>query len=212
MLTRADLAKYPFLTEAQDYNRQQGFSIDEIAETEFRPVLDRAEQRLEEALSKGRISSQIQDENTEILSYPVSNLILSLTGEERARKRFALAEAKRAYDLLRLETAEKLEQIATGTFHWKLQRIDVQLGKRFYNFALGLADYLRNNTHLKEPKWKLSNRILDHGIVFVTHEEAARLLEEEVRTRIDNRTARAPVQSPRPLQRRLAQTRAMRIK
>ena len=209
MLTRADLAKYPFLTEAQDYIRQLGFSIDEIAETEFRPVLDRAEQRLEEALSKGRISSQIQDENTEILSYPVSNLILSLTGEERARKRFALAEAKRAYDLLRLEPAEKLEQIATGTFHWKLERIDIQLGKRFYNFALGLTDYLRNSTHLKEPKWKLSNRVLDHGQVYTTHEEAARLLEEEIRTRIDNRAATPPVQTPRPLQPRVAQTRDM---
>src|SRR5207247_2383476 len=104
MLTRADLAKYPFLAEASDYVRELGFSIDEIAAPEFGPVLDRAEKRLEEALSKGQVSNDSISESTEILSFPVSNLILGLIGEERARRRFALAEAKRAYELLRQET------------------------------------------------------------------------------------------------------------
>src|SRR5213596_2014177 len=90
MLTRADLAKYPFLAEASDYVRELGFSIDEIAAPEFGPVLDRAEKRLEEALSKGQVSNDSISESTEILSFPVSNLILGLIGEERARRRFAL--------------------------------------------------------------------------------------------------------------------------
>ncbi len=148
MLTRADLAKYPFLQEAQEYIRELGFTIDDIAQPEFSPVLDRAEKRLEEALAKGRLSLEVVDERTEILSFPVSNLILSLTGEERARRRFALAEAKRAYEMLRFEPPEKLEQIATGTFQWKLKRVDTQLGKRFYDFAVGLTDFLRNSVHL----------------------------------------------------------------
>src|SRR5216684_960449 len=112
MLTRADLAKYPFLSEASEYVRELGLSIDELSTPEFVSVLDRAEKRLEEALSKGRVSGDITNENAEILSFPVSNLILSLLGEERARRRFALAEAKRAYELLRQESPEKLEHIA----------------------------------------------------------------------------------------------------
>src|SRR2546428_4698280 len=76
MLTRADLAKYPFLSEASDYVRELGLSIDELSTPEFGPVLDRAEKRLEEALSKGRVSGDITNENAEILSFPVSNLIL----------------------------------------------------------------------------------------------------------------------------------------
>ncbi|HLE64876.1 MAG TPA: hypothetical protein VI816_01970, partial [Candidatus Bathyarchaeia archaeon] len=106
MLTRADLAKYPFLAEASEYIKELGLSIDDVVTPEFSPVLDRAEKRLEEALSKGRVSHNGADEKTEILSFPVSNLILSLTGEERARRRFALAEAKRAYELLRQEPPE----------------------------------------------------------------------------------------------------------
>src|SRR5881296_2763571 len=183
MLTRADLAKYPFLAEASEYVRELGFSIDDIASPEFTPVLDRATSRLEEALSKGRVSNPaMDDERTEILSFPVSNLILSLTGEERAKRRFALAEAKRAYELLKQESPDKLELIGSSAFQWKLRRTNMQFGRRLYDFSIGLTDYLRNAIHLKEPRWKLSNRVLDHGFVLATRDEIARLLEEEVRS------------------------------
>src|SRR5467141_939452 len=152
MLTRADLAKYPFLNEASDYIKELGISIEDIATPDFSPVLERAEKRLEEALSKGRVSNEFENENAEILSFPVSNLILSLTGEERAQRRFALAEAKRAYELLRQETPEKLDYIARTTFSWKLRRTNMQFGRRLYDFSIGLTDYLRNAIHLKEPR------------------------------------------------------------
>src|ERR1700757_5262739 len=183
MLTRADLAKYPFLSEASEYVRELGLSIDELSTPEFGPVLDRAEKRLEEALSKGRVSGDVSNENAEILSFPVSNLILSILGEERARRRFALAEAKRGYELLRLESPAKIEYIAATTFAWKVKRLDVKLGKRLYGFALSLPDFLHNSIHLREPRWNLPNRVLDHGFVYITHDEAARLMEEEVRTK-----------------------------
>src|SRR5437763_14811085 len=170
MLTRADLAKYPFLNEASDYIKELGISIDDIASPDFSPVLERAEKRLEEALSKGRVSNEFGNENAEILSFPVSNLILSLTGEERAQRRFALAEAKRAYELLRQESPEKVEHIASKTFGWKLKRLDVRLVRRFYDFAVNLTDYLHNSIHLREPRWSLSNRVMDQGFVYVTRE------------------------------------------
>ena len=212
MLTRADLAKYPFLNEASDYVKQLGISIDDIASPDLYPVLERAEKRLEEALSKGRVSNDFQNENAEILSFPVSNLILSLTGEERAQRRFALAEAKRAYELLRQESPEKLEHIARSTFGWKLKKIDAQPGKKFYDFAIYLADYLRNSVRLKEPKWKLPNRILDHGFVYATREEMARLLEEEVRTRILKRSGTLSGEVPKLLQPKVARTMGLIIK
>src|SRR5437870_13828969 len=122
MLTKADLAKYPFLSEASEYVRELGFSIEELSAPEFSPVLDRAEGRLEEALSKGRVSGSIINENAEILSFPVSNVILSLVGEERARRRFALAESKTAYELLRQEDPEKLDHRASLTVMSNLNR------------------------------------------------------------------------------------------
>ncbi len=209
MLTRADLAKYPFLAEASEYVRELGISIDDIALPEFSTVLERAEKRLEEALSKGRVSGEFINENAEILSFPVSNLILSLTGEDRARRRFALAEAKRAYELLRQEGPEKLEHISSTTFGWKVKRIDAKLGRKYYDFGISLADFLRNSKHLKEPRWKLPNRILDHGFVYATREETARLMEEEVRARIVERSGRIPGDVPRTLEPRVERTRGL---
>src|SRR5438105_14832141 len=136
MLTRADLAKYPFLNEASDYIKELGISIDDIASPDFSPVLERAEKRLEEALSKGRVSNEVSNENAEILSFPVSNLILSLTGEERPQRRFALAEAERAYELLRQENPEKLDHIARTTFGRKLKKSDAQPGKSCDNLGI----------------------------------------------------------------------------
>src|SRR6058998_4059740 len=212
MLTRADLAKYPFLNEASDYIKELGISIDDIATPDFSPVLERAEKRLEEALSKGRVSNEFGNENAEILSFPVSNLILSLTGEERAQRRFALAEAKRAYELLRQESPEKLEYIARTTFSWKLKKIDAQPGKKFYNFGLSLPDFLHNSVHLREPRWNLPNRVLDHGFVYVTRDEAARLMEEEVRTKILERSDRTLDEVPRLLGSRVERARGLVVK
>src|SRR5438874_2918502 len=212
MLTKADLAKYPFLSEASEYVRELGLSIEELSAPEFSPVLDRAEGRLEEALSKGRVSGNITNENAEILSFPVSNLILSLVGEERARRRFALAESKRAYELLRQEEPEKLEYIASTTFMWKLKRLDVKLGKRFYDFALSLPNFLHNSVHLREPRWNLPNRVLDHGFVYITRDEAARLIEEEVRAKILERSGRTPDEVPKLLGSRVERARGLVVK
>jgi DNA primase large subunit len=212
MLTRADLAKYPFLSEASDYIRELGLSIEELSAPEFTSVLDRAEKRLEEALSKGRVSGDVTNENAEILSFPVSNLILSLVGEERARRRFALAEAKRAYELLRQESPEKLEHIATTTFTWKVKRLDLKLGRRFYDFALSLPNYLHNSIHLREPRWNLPNRVLDHGYVYLTRDEAARLMEEEVRMKILERSGPTPNEMPRLFESRVDRAKGLVVK
>lgn len=209
MLTRADLAKYPFLTEAAEYVRDLGFSINDITTSEFSPVLDRAQTRLEEALSKGRVSADITNESAEILSFPVSNLILSIIGEDRARRRFALAEAKRAYELLRHESAEKVQHIATKTFGWNVEKVDTRFGRRFYDFSVRLTDYLRNSVHLREPRWTLPNRVVDHGFVYVTLDEAARLMEEEVRVRILERSGRVPSEAPLPLVETIDRTRGL---
>lgn len=212
MLTRADLAKYPFLTEAAEYVRDLGFSINDIADSEFSPILDRAEKRLEEALSKGRVSDNITNESAEILSYPVSNLILSIIGEDRARRRFALAEAKRAYELLRRETPEKIQHIASRTFGWSIKRVDTRFGRRFYDFSIYLTDFLRSSVHLREPRWTLPNRVLDHGFVYATLDEAARLMEEEVRVRILDRSGRVPKEAPLLLAATIEKTRGLVVK
>ncbi|MGC8896325.1 MAG: DNA primase regulatory subunit PriL, partial [Candidatus Bathyarchaeia archaeon] len=56
-----------------------------------------------------------------------------------------------------------------------------------YEFKLHFTDYLKNTTQLREKKWKLVNRLLTNGNVYLTKTEIARLLSEEVRRQIEKR-------------------------
>ena len=88
----------------------------------------------------------------------------------------------------------------------------MQLGRRVFDFALGLTDYLRNAVLLREAKWKLPNRVLDQGLVYASRDEVARLLEEEVRVRVAERAVKPSGQVPRLLQPRVEQAKGLIVK
>src|SRR5438128_2305043 len=78
--------------------------------------------------------------------------------------------------------------------------------------GISIDDFLRVSAHLKELKWKLPNRVLDHGFVYVTREEMARLLEEEVRMRIVARTTGLLGRMSSLLENKVEQTRGLIFK
>jgi DNA primase large subunit len=49
------------------------------------------------------------------------------------------------------------------------------------------VDYLRNTTRLQDRKWKLVNRTLSKGYVYLARNEVAKILSEEVRKNIEQR-------------------------
>jgi DNA primase large subunit len=54
-------------------------------------------------------------------------------------------------------------------------------------FVVSFNDYLRNVTHLRDEKWKIINRFMVRGKVYLNQQDLARLLQEEVQRRIDKR-------------------------
>ena len=54
-------------------------------------------------------------------------------------------------------------------------------------FTINFTDYLRNAAHLHDKKWKLTNSILSHGNIYLNKKDVARLLQEEIRRRIEKR-------------------------
>jgi DNA primase large subunit len=182
--TKSDLARYPFLKEAAEYVKKLDFRIEDLASPEFVNVLERAEERLEEAILYGLVSRKLRNEEIEILSFPVATMLTVATNNSFIKKRYALAEAKQAYSDLQLEPKERLVAVAK-VFGWQIA--PNQNPRIPYEFALGFSDYLRNTTHLRESKWKLVNRLLSNGEVHLTGAEAARLLSEEIRRHIEER-------------------------
>ncbi|HVP16429.1 MAG TPA: DNA primase large subunit PriL [candidate division Zixibacteria bacterium] len=181
-----DYTKYPFLKEAAKYLKLPDLHIEDLENSELHQILDRAEERVEEAILYTRVTrNPHHDEDVEILSFTVAIVLAIATQNSFIKKRYALAEAKQAYEDFKLEPKEKLAKIAKN-FEWKLALNNDP--KIPYEFALDFTDYLRNTTHLREKKWKLINRTLTKGKVYLTGSEAARLLAEEVRRYVEERT------------------------
>ncbi len=200
LLTRLDLAKYPFTAEASDYIRSFNIDPAELARPELRPILDRAIDRIKQAVLAGRILADLTQEDVDILAYPTALMLISIIADDRARRRYALAEAKRAYQLLREEPPDKLLQVAAGSFHWDTKLIDRDLGDSHYEFAVHFKDYVRNSARIRDMRWKLVNRVLSEGYVFLPREDFARLLEEEIEARVLERTSNLELSLPKELE------------
>jgi DNA primase large subunit len=149
---------------------------------EYAQVLDRAEKRIEEAILYALVSEQHRNDEVEILSFPIAVMLVSATEDPFLKRRYALAEAKRAYNLLKQENKEKITKVATA-FNWKTKPAKPETT----DFTLHFTDFLRNATGFHEAKWKLVNRKMLNGDVHLTQDEAARLLAEEVRMHIEKR-------------------------
>lgn len=189
LANESDLAKYPFTTEAGGYVQNLGLKVQDLTSPDFLEVVDTAIRRVEEALGEGIHTDWRGIKDTvEILTYPIAVMIVMQLGDPFLKRRYALAEAKRAYKLLLGElphkSKEHLLDMAISTFGWKIQQTDEIVGGIQYNFLLSFTDYLRDAAGFHEDKWKLVNRLLVEGSVYLTTVEAARLLQEEIQRRI----------------------------
>lgn len=208
VLTKLDHAKYPFTSEASEYIKTLKIDTNDLVSVEFSPVLDQAEKRITDALNTGKIDWESQDE-VGILAYPAALMLIALAGDERAHRRYALGESKRAYELLRLESPDLLVRIAEHTFGWKVKITNREIGEVVYEFAVSYPDYLRNAVKIRDPDWKLTNRILERGYVYCDRDELARLLKEEVEARVLSRITGSYGSVPQSIAQRVERIRGL---
>ena len=182
--TKTDLAKYPFLKETTEHVKKLDLKIEDLTNPEFNQILEREKERVEEAILFTAIDRKLDTPEVEIPSFPTALMLATATKNTFIQKRYALAEAKQTYEDLLEEPKERILEIAKN-FQWKLTTNNNP--KIPLDFALNFTDYLKNTTHLKDKKWKLVNRILTNGTVYLTKNETIRLLSEEVRKHIEKR-------------------------
>jgi DNA primase large subunit len=160
--------------------------IDDLASAEYKSVLDRAESRIEEAILFRTVSQKSSNDDIEIPSFPIAVMMVAATGDSLIKSRYALAEAKRVSDILKDERKEKVAEIANN-FNWKIRPNEGHINITPYDFALHFTDFLRNATGFHDKKWKLVNRLVLNGEVYLTKSEVSRLLEEDVRRYIEGK-------------------------
>jgi len=184
--TKNDLAKYPFLKETAEYIKPLDLQIGDLTSIGMDQLLKRAEERVNEAIINRIVNRNLKKIDLEILSFPVALLIVITTENSFIKKRYALAEAKQASSDLAKEPKERILKIARD-FDWKIKLSPKEDGDSPLEFTIKFTDYLRNAAHFHDKKWKLTNSILSHGNIFLNRKDVVRLLEEEVRRRIEKR-------------------------
>jgi DNA primase large subunit len=181
-------AKYPFLKGAVAFvSEQVDLQLQELGKEEFRPVVMRAKQRIMQALKYRRVltnSGKLVDYVCEVLSFPTAVAMVSAIGDVQLRRVYSLSEAKAAYESLREEDSKTILDVSK-----ELGIIAKQTANPKYGFILNLEDYLRYAVGFHQRKWKLVNRMLSYGMVHITQQELARILQESIQRHIYEKTA-----------------------
>lgn len=199
LVSKEDFAKYPFTIDAVNYVKSLDLKTDELSQPEFSEVVTRAETRIEEALIDGITKwKSLPGYEIELLSYPVAVIFVSNIDDNYLKRRYALAEAKRVQALLKEEVDEKLIEIAISVFGWNVKSLPLEIYQPF-DFSLSFIDYLRNAPSFHDYRWKLVNKHLINGEVFLQKDEFSRLISEEVRKYIEHTIETSPTVELNPL-------------
>lgn len=209
-----DLCKYFFVPEAVKAVGEIGLSIEDLLSPNYAPILDRAVGRIIESLTTSPPAVSYEphrDLRIELLSFPVAVLLVSALGDEYVKRRYALAEAKRVSRLLEDESTEKVYAVASR-IGWRIRRVDLQVGLDRFEYALNFLDYLRAASQLiHEREWKIVNKLVMRGEVYLNKREVARLIEEHVRRYVEGKIREAAgVKLPEAVLSRLNDVRRLR--
>jgi DNA primase large subunit len=189
-LGQDEIAKYPFLADAGEYLKDKGFQIEQFGtDPDLKPLIDTAYERILVATEGKIYHSDLIDDKTanvsslprEVFSFLLAIVLLKLTKANTLIRRFALAESRRAEKYLEKDLAnftdESKRQLAIKILN-DIFSIQVKETEEF--FIIPISDYLKHSINFHEREWKLINRKVQDGVVFLSSHETVRLIRKEL--------------------------------
>ncbi|MDY6964522.1 MAG: DNA primase regulatory subunit PriL [Halobacteriota archaeon] len=180
----SDLSSFPFISEASEYVGRRYKLDDLIGSRVYESARKRGKERVSQAIEGEIAEANIRrlDERVnremELLSYPFARILVSCVNDDYLTRRYALAEAKLAHLRMLKKSPDFLMKLS-GEFN-----LDAYAYEDDSQFKLYFADYVKLSSGIRDSKWKLVNRMMDHGWVEVSKDDFARLLQEAIRTKI----------------------------
>ncbi|MFQ5969153.1 MAG: DNA primase [Nitrososphaerales archaeon] len=178
---RGDLAKYPFLSEAGNYLKELDYSLDEFDDPSKKRVIDRAVERIGAALD-GQVFKQLEDLDTEVVSFLIALIMVRALGMRNVSRKYSLGEARRAEMFLEQDLKhENKEQIRSAV----LKRIfndlfALKVEQQDSRFKVKVSEYLKRAAYFHDDHWKLVNRVVHNGYVYLKPDETVRLIRDEL--------------------------------
>jgi len=178
---KGDLAKYPFLSEAGSYLKELDYSLDEFNDASRRRVIDRAVERILTALD-GHVFKQLEDLDTEVVSFLIALIIVHALGMRNVARKYSLGEARRAEMFLeqdlKHESKANVRNAVLKRIFSDLFALDVM--QEDGRFKVKVSEYLKRASYFHEDHWKLINRIVNNGYVYLDPDETVRLIRDEL--------------------------------
>ena len=207
-LGKDEIAKYPFLADAGQYLKDKGFTLQQFGtDPDLKLSVEKALNRVQVS-AEGKIykSDLIDGEASkdfvlerEVFSFPLAIVLLKLTGMNTLIKRFSLAEARRAEKYLEKDLAniadESKKELAIRIID---DLFSIQIKKLDDYFIIPISNYLTHSINFHEREWKLINRHVENGYVFLTPHETVRLIRKELGNYINSKiiNAKTPTMIP----------------
>ena len=207
-LGQDEIAKYPFLADAGQYLKDKGFTLEQFGvDPDLKQLISKAYERIQVA-AEGKIyksdliDNQVSKEAAlprEVFSFLLAIVLLKLSGMHTLIKRFALAEARRAEKYLEKDLTnisdESKNQLAVRVID---DLFSVKVKKSDDYFIIPISDYLKHSINFHEREWKLINRHIENGQVFLSPHETVRLIRKELGTYINSKivNAKTPTMIP----------------
>ena len=181
-----EIVKYPFLTEAGKYLSDKGFSLEQFgSDPDLKRIVSMAFDRIKIAtdgkIYKSNLSANDSSLPMEVFSFLISVILLKLTGIHTLIRRFSLAEARRSERFLEKDLSNHndraKEQIALQIMR---DLFSITIKKQDDDFIIPISNYLKHSINFHEREWKLINRKINNGNVFLTSHETVRLVRKEI--------------------------------
>jgi DNA primase large subunit len=188
-------ARYPFFEAARAAVEDADADLVDLA-TEGDAAVDRAVERVEASVAGGTVGDPHRSARTELLSYPVARVLVSLLDRQALVRRYAAAEARTAHERFEGELTEADDLASTSgdrlTMRALLAEFDLagDVHGTTGEFELEgelqvhVGAYLSLTAELAGERWRLATRRLADGLVPVTGRELLTLLREAVRERV----------------------------
>src|SRR5215216_5986867 len=191
-LGTGDLAKYPFLNEASEYIRLINLDYEEFDRPEMKYIIERSAHRLEREITQGKPNETLERYEIEVLTFLVSLMMVKCIGIDSISKRHSLFEALRAEKFLtedlKRERNEGRRQLLISKIFVDLFKVRVEINDEYYrSFKVKDKDYLSRGSIFHEQEWKLINRSVHNGYVYLRADETVRLIRNELSALIYNR-------------------------
>jgi DNA primase large subunit len=191
-LGTGDFAKYPFLKEASEYIRLIQLDYEEFDRPEMKSIIERSAQRLEGEVNHGKLIDTLERYEIEVLTFLVCLMMVKCIGIDTISKRHSLFEALRAERLLsadlKKERNEDRRQLLISKIFVELFGVRVEIDEDDHRlFKVKVNDYLARASKFHEQEWKLINRSVHKGYVYLDADETVRLIRNELSTLIYNR-------------------------